>query len=74
MKPTPDRKDFGARLGRTLGLLMVAAMTALATPPEFRLPDSVMPLACALELTIRPDQEHFQGVVEIDTQVVSQRP
>ena len=63
---TRSHLSTGTRLARTFLLTLGAALAACAsTPPAFRLPDSARPLSCALELTIRPDQERFQGLVEI---------
>jgi len=76
MKPWPDSIQPG-KLVRTLLLALTTVTAAFgSTPPTFRLPDSAKPLAYALELTIIPEKETFEGVVTIDTQVnrLSQRP
>jgi len=51
-------------------LALVLPLLAAATPPPaLRLPDSVIPLRCALDLTLLPEQETFEGSVEIDTRI-----
>ena len=57
--------------GKIIALaLALPALAAGPIPPTFRLPDSARPLAYALELTIVPEKEVFEGVVDIDTQVM----
>ena len=47
---------------------MVCAAPAL-DPPKLRLGDSVMPSRYAVELTLAPDRDGFQGIVNIDIDV-----
>ena len=68
MNPAPAPFQAG-QAARALVFALAAALAVRGAPPAFRLPDTAQPLACALELTIRPDQERFQGLVEIDTLV-----
>lgn len=56
------------------GLLALGALTlnlAAATPaaPTLRLPDTATPLRCAVDLTVDPAQEAFQGRVQMQVKV-----
>jgi alanyl aminopeptidase len=50
---------------------MSATLLGAPVPiPTFRLPDGARPLACAVDLTLTPDQEAYKGSVEIDIRLV----
>ncbi len=65
-------------------LLMLAACTVIAcartpvnpadAPPESRLPPDVRPLRYALELTLSPERDRFQGEVAIDVELQHPTP
>lgn len=43
-------------------------------PPAFRLPGEVRPTRASLELTILPDQDHFDGIARFDLAIASATP
>ena len=49
--------------------LVLPLLAAPAAPPTLRLPDNARPVSCALELTVKPDQEAFDGVIGIQTRL-----
>ena len=57
-------------LRRLVPFLLPAVLLGAASPvPTFRLPDGAKPLACAVDLTLAPDQEIYKGFVDIDTRL-----
>ncbi len=57
---------------RRFAVILAIALPVLAAdsvPPKLKLPTSVVPINYALDLTILPEKETFDGTVDIDTQV-----
>jgi alanyl aminopeptidase len=55
-------------------LLLVAAASGLEDPPALRLPGNVKPVRQAVELTIDPAAESFEGRVEVELAIASAAP
>ena len=52
-----------------LTALLLAVTVTAADPPHLRLPETVTPERYRLHLTLTPDQDRFQGVIEIDLRI-----
>jgi cytosol alanyl aminopeptidase len=62
------------RVALFLPLIFSQLHAADPAPPQFQLPDSAYPRRYAIELTIDPSQESFQGVATIDLQLTERLP
>ena len=62
--PTPEPTPPAAEVAAA-----PAAPAPAPTPPELRLPANARPLRYAVELTVIPTQDTFQGKIDIDLQV-----
>ena len=59
---------------RTLGVwLLVAAgsVTGAPSPPELKLPDSVVPSRYELQLTLDPDADEYSGTIGIEVRIAA---
>lgn len=57
-----------------LPLFLAQLQAADPAPPQFQLPDTVQPRRYAIELTIDPSQESFQGIATIELQLNERLP
>src|SRR5580658_2727349 len=58
---------------RTFSLVVICSLAAAAAPtlepPKLRVPDNIQPMRYAVDLTIVPDRDKFQGAVDINVDI-----
>src|ERR1035438_5945099 len=64
---------------RLFGLLTACSLAAALAapnvePPKLRVPDNVQPILYAVDLTVIPDRDTFQGAVDITVDIRSATP